>query len=68
MKGRCMRCSRITEVDIYKDNESICFQCQRIWFIMLREARKRGKAMEASSEEFKKLRRQFLNNDNPSRR
>lgn len=68
MKGKCMRCQKIADVKIYKDNESICHSCQRIWFIMLEEARKQGKAKNAYSDEFIKLRKLFLNNDNPSRR
>lgn len=68
MKGRCMRCLKITDIEIYKDNEAICWACQRTWYRMLGETRKKGNAMDANSEEFKKLRRKFLNNDNPSKR
>lgn len=68
VEGRCMRCLRITDVEIYKDNEAICWKCQRIWYIKLGERRNLGKALDANSEEFKKLRKEFLNNNNPSKR
>lgn len=72
--GVCLRCRRVREVGIYCNNETICEECQKIWLKIFKDASTKRPLVEERygtiipTEEFKKLRKEFLYGNNPSHR
>lgn len=59
--GFCLRCRRWAVVRIYRFDEPVCDECQRIWVEV-------SKNLDCYSSEFLRERKRFLFGDNPSHR